>query len=120
MTSWHSASLARSNLLFLTYEELQADLAGRVRQIAAFLDKPLEEGAAEHVAAACSFSAMKSSRASSMAYCKNFWRRGVCGDHVNHLSQDQISLFRDKNEKLLPAPLRERLQFQGKEEEAAQ
>ena len=117
VTSWHSASLARSNLLFLTYEELQEDLVGRVRQIAAFLDKPLEEGTAENIAAACSFSSMKSNRGSSMAYCKNFWRRGVCGDHVNHLSQDQLALFTHKNEKLLPAQLRERLHFHGKEGE---
>lgn len=98
---WH-ASLARPDrVLFLKYEDLLRDPCGNVRRLAAFMGKPFsaaEElaGAVEGVVGLCSFEKMKglevNQKGSSGAYHATardaFFRKGVAGDWVNHMTPE--------------------------------
>lgn len=106
---WYNASLKYDNILFITYEDLSSDVVSVIKKIGQFLNKGTTDLMAETIAKSCDFKIMSKDTKSSMAYCKNFWRKGVCGDHVNHFTKDQIGKFDQKSLKCLPRDLLDRL-----------
>ncbi|XP_040382174.1 cytosolic sulfotransferase 5-like [Oryza brachyantha] len=108
------ASLARPDrVLFLTYEDLLQDAGEHVRAMARFMGRPFspaEEaaGAVEAAVELCSFEKMKglevNRRGTSGSYKSMprdaFFRKGVAGDWVNHMSPEMAArldeVFRDK------------------------
>lgn len=109
--SWYNASLESKNILFVTYEEMSADLEAEISRISSFLDQNLDEETIKGIAEKCTFNSMKNNKKSSMAYCKNFWRKGQCGDHVNHFSEEQITCSDAKSRSKLPEILIKRLKL---------
>jgi len=112
--SWYTAH-TNPNVLIVTYEELQADLAGKVREISSFLGVTLEDDIVSSIVDKCTFGSMRKDKKASMAYCTNFWRKGVCGDWVNHFSEEQGAKFDKKCEEELDEGLVKRLEFKEKE-----
>ena len=107
--SWYQASLTKANVLFITYEEMSKNIESVISQIAAFMNKSVSDDEISGIAEKCTFKSMKNDKKSSMAYCKNFWRKGKCGDHVNFFTEEQIKIFDSKCESLLPEDLMKRL-----------
>ncbi|HEV8149296.1 MAG TPA: sulfotransferase domain-containing protein [Gemmatimonadales bacterium] len=56
---WWQLSQQRSNVLFVSFEEMKRDLAGVVRQVAGFLGQPLGEGELAQVVKKCGFAYMQ-------------------------------------------------------------
>ena len=110
VNSWYEASLKYPNVLFITYEELSRDLSASISTIARFLEKEVDEETLGRITEKCTFSSMKNDKQSSMAYCKNFWRKGVCGDHVNFFTEAQVQRFDERNKQKLPQKLMDRLE----------
>ena len=108
---WYDASLKHDNVLLLTYEELSSCLQLQIERIAKFLGKPLTVGEAEIIATKCKFQQMKADSSSSMGYVKNFMRKGVCGDHVNYFTKEQIARYNEKDEGILPKELLARMKY---------
>ncbi|XP_037484226.1 flavonol 3-sulfotransferase-like [Triticum dicoccoides] len=112
--SYWRASLARPDrVLFLRYEELLQDTGKHVRKLAEFMGRPFspaEEGAGavEGVVELCSFEKMKglevNKKGSAGAYHAmprdSFFRKGVAGDWVNHMTPEMATrldeVVRDK------------------------
>ena len=107
--SWYQASLTNKNILFVTYEEMSQNIETVISQIATFMNQSVDDTKISSIAEKCSFKSMKNDKKSSMAYCKNFWRKGTCGDHVNFFTKEQIKNFDAKSESLLPTELMKRL-----------
>ena len=91
------------NVLFMQYEEMLVDSVGATRQVANFMGRTLSVKQLDHVAALCSFEAMKQrGPASYLATAQHmdesagsFFRKGIKGDWKNHFTDDQ-STFVDK------------------------
>ena len=112
--SYWRASLARPDrVLFLRYEDLLLDTGKHVRRLAEFMGRPFspaEEGAGavEAVVELCSFEKMKglevNKKGSAGAYHAmprdSFFRKGVAGDWVNHMTPEMATrldeVVRDK------------------------
>ena len=107
--SWYQASLNNQNILFVTYEEMSQNIESVISKIAAFLNENIVEEKLLSIAEKCTFKNMKNDKKSSMAYCKNFWRKGTCGDHVNFFNEEQIQHFDVKSKSMLPKELLKRL-----------
>ena len=101
VSEWYQASLSCNNILFLTYEELSKNLEKEITKISLFLGKKIDHKVLKDIAYKCTFSHMKNDGQSSMAHCRNFWRKGICNDHVNFFSKHQIQIFNEKSDKLL-------------------
>lgn len=109
VSSWYEASLSSENILFVTYEEMSQNIESVIQKIALFLGQNADEEKISSIAEKCTFRNMKNDKKSSMAYCKNFWRKGTCGDHLNFFNEEQIEHFDIKTQTLLPRKLIERL-----------
>jgi len=104
VSEWYKAR-NENNVLFLLYEEMKADLKGNVMKIAKFLGKSeillKDDGKLwEEIVHKCSFTSMSKSK--ETYWLKNsrngstkFVRKGIVGDHLNHLSIDQITIIDD-------------------------
>lgn len=94
----------QENILFMTFEEMKADLPGVVRKVAAFLGKQMSEEEVLKIADHCSFGSMSKNPAvnnesivaadSGKAGLK-FMRKGKVGDWKNHLSEAQLKRFKE-------------------------
>ena len=85
----------RANVLFLTYEEMHADLSAVVRKVAAFLGKELTAAQVATVAEHCQFGQMRRNPTTNAAQMPkvageaDFMRKGQVGDWRNYLSEEQ-------------------------------
>ncbi|ABC30183.1 probable sulfotransferase [Hahella chejuensis KCTC 2396] len=94
----------RSNILYLTYEEILSDMPTAVRKIADFVGVDVTERDVQRITEACRFAAMKA-REPEMAH---HYRVGAIGDHRRVMSEAQInSLTHKMNE------VKAMLQFPG-------
>lgn len=85
----------RANVLFLTYEEMHADLPAVVRKVAAFLGKKLTATQVAAIAEHCEFGQMSRNPTTNAAQMPKvageagFMRKGQVGDWRNYLSEEQ-------------------------------
>lgn len=87
------------NVLFLTYEDLQKDLEGSIRKVAAFLEKGLKNEDVQKIVKHCSFDEMKTNPSVNHQWLTDrqfrdpkkaeFLRKGKVGDWKNYLSKEQ-------------------------------
>jgi len=87
-------------VLFFSYEEMQRDPAAHVRRLAEFVGLPFgagEDSAADAIVRLCAFERMNELRATKDGKTEMldnvvdnsfFFRRGVVGDWMNHLSPE--------------------------------
>ncbi len=81
------------NFLFTTYEEMKEDIRGVIRRVAAFLNKELSDDIVEKIVEHTSFEKMKTNpMANRSEMVENFIRKGIVGDFVNYMSEDQRAL----------------------------
>ncbi|KAG8079803.1 hypothetical protein GUJ93_ZPchr0007g4789 [Zizania palustris] len=111
---WHASVMHPDRVLFLKYEDLLQNTGEHVRKLAEFMGRPFSaaeetEGTVASVVELCSFNKMKNFEANktgttegnynSMAH-DAFFRKGVTGDWVNHMSSEMASrldeIFHDK------------------------
>jgi hypothetical protein len=94
---WRAHRADPKKVLFFRYEEMQRDPAAHVRRLAEFVGLPFSSGEEDAVVALCSFERMKGMAATeggrtelSFGVVPNssFFRQGVVGDWVNHLSPE--------------------------------
>ena len=82
-----------SNVLFMCYEQMKADLHSSIRTVATFLGHDIDDAMVNKIAEQCSFSAMKKNdavnKSSMIVYKGDFIRKGVVGDWKNHLTAEQ-------------------------------
>jgi hypothetical protein len=104
LTYWRASLERPDRVLFLRYEDLLQDTGKHVRRLAVFVGRPFsaaEEsaGAVDGVVELCSFEKMKglevNKKGSSGAYHAMprdaFFRKGVSGDWVNHMTPDMAT-----------------------------
>lgn len=113
LTYWHASVAHPDSVLFLKYEDLLRDTGKNVRRLAEFMGRPFsaaeeDAGAVAAVVELCSFDKMKGlevNKSGSMgAYCSMprdaFFRKGVAGDWVNHMTPEMATrldeIVRDK------------------------
>ncbi len=90
--SWW-ANKDKDNFLFTTYEEMKEDIRGVIRKVAAFLNKELSDDTVEKIVEHTSFEKMKANpMANRSEIVENFIRKGIVGDWVNHMNEDQRAL----------------------------
>jgi aryl sulfotransferase len=65
------------NLLFLHHANLKADLPGTIREIATFLEVPIEENRWQAIVDHCGFDYMKANATSSVPLGGAFWDGGA-------------------------------------------
>ena len=92
---WWQASQQADNILFLKYEDMKQDLANAIRQIATFIDVPLNQEILDRVIAGSSFKAMTSNKKTNFDWVpqqegvpKHF-RKGIVGDWRTQFSPEQ-------------------------------
>lgn len=98
--------LDSSNILFIKYEDMKADLASVIREVAKFLEKELTEEQIEILAKHLSFESMKKNNAvngeDSLEYLRknnlvnvdgSFIRAGKVGKYKEELSPEIIKQF---------------------------
>ncbi len=82
------------NFLFTTYEEMTKDIRRVIRRVATFLDKELSDDIVEKIVDHTSFENMKANpMVNRSETLKNFIRKGVIGDWVNYMNEDQRSFI---------------------------
>jgi len=97
---WHNvlsywALRHQPNILFLTYEDMHADLPKVVRQVAEFLGKELSDIQIEAIVSHSSFGQMRSNPMTNAAAMRKvpgegeFMRKGQVGDWVNYFTEEQ-------------------------------
>ncbi|XP_039596295.1 sulfotransferase 2B1-like isoform X2 [Polypterus senegalus] len=93
---------AKEQVLYISYEEMIADLKGSVSKVCTFLDKPLSEEVIEKIADHCTFKNMKQNKMSNYSLVpeefmdqkkSTFLRKGISGDWKNVLTVAQAELF---------------------------
>nr|XP_020663040.1 bile salt sulfotransferase isoform X1 [Pogona vitticeps] len=101
ITGWLKLK-GKSNIFFITYEQLQQDLRGSVEHLCRFLGKELDEAAITSVVQNASFEAMqKNNMCNSTMLPKEvmdqekgtFLRKGMCGDWKTHFTVAQSECF---------------------------
>ena len=82
-----------SNVLFMCYEQMKADLHSSIRMVATFLGHDIDDAMLNKIAEQCTFTAMKKNNAvnktSIKVFDKEFLRKGVVGDWRNHFTAEQ-------------------------------
>jgi hypothetical protein len=98
---WNTSKAKPDKVLFLKYEEVLHDPTKNIEKIAEFIGQPFcdaekEAGIVESIIELCSFEKMKASGANSTGSLhmmaneyphESFFRKGVIGDWVNHVTQ---------------------------------
>ncbi|KAH0626623.1 hypothetical protein JD844_001707 [Phrynosoma platyrhinos] len=101
ITGWMKLK-GKSNIFFISYEQLQQDLCGSVKRLSHFLGKDLDEAAIASVVENTSFEAMrKNNMCNSTELPKEFMdqekgtflRKGICGDWKTHFTVAQSEYF---------------------------
>ncbi|XP_033025865.1 bile salt sulfotransferase [Lacerta agilis] len=101
VTGWMKLK-GKSNLIFISYEELKQDLYGIVERLCHFLGKELDEAAIMSVVENTSFEAMRrNDMCNSTMLPKEFMdqekgtflRKGICGDWKTHFTVAQSEYF---------------------------
>ena len=78
------------NFLFTTYEEMKEDIRGVIKRVATFLNKELSDDTVEMIVEHTSFEKMKANPMSNKSeIVENFLRKGIVGDWVNYMCEDQ-------------------------------
>jgi aryl sulfotransferase len=105
---------AEPNIVFLHYDELQADLEGQMRRLAARLDLTVPDARWPDLVAAATFGAMRS-RAGAVAPTtdgrsmwkddEQFFRKGTSGQWRSLLDEDDLDRYRRRVEALAPPDL---------------
>jgi len=99
---YYEASLDRpSEILFLTYEDMQKDAVNNVKRLAEFLGYPFtkdeeEEGEVHQIVKLCSFDSLKEvSKHGVIAGHSTdiFFRNGTIGDWANHLTNEMSQIL---------------------------
>lgn len=92
---WWQASQTAPNILFLKYEDMKADLAGAVTQIADFIGVPMDQLLLERVVAGSSFKAMSTNEKTNFNWVPQreglptHFRKGMVGDWRNQFTSEQ-------------------------------
>lgn len=97
------------NVHMVHFANLKADMQGQIRQIAAFLDIPVDEAKLEQVLLHCSFDYMKANATKSVPLGGAFWdggaetfiHKGTNGRWREVLSAEQIDRYEQRAEKEL-------------------
>uniref|UniRef100_A0ACB8EV38 Uncharacterized protein n=2 Tax=Sphaerodactylus townsendi TaxID=933632 RepID=A0ACB8EV38_9SAUR len=93
----------RSNIFFISYEELKQNLRGSVEQLCRFLGKELDDEAVTSVVENASFEAMRRNKMCNSTMLPKelmdqekgtFLRKGVCGDWKNNFTVAQSEYFK--------------------------
>ncbi|CAG9770765.1 unnamed protein product [Ceutorhynchus assimilis] len=96
-----------SNILILRYEDMKANTSNTIRQIAKFIGKTLSDDDIEAICKYLSFSNMQKNTACNfqigidVLQCEgvyndtgnHFVRKGIVGDHKNHMAPDLVEKF---------------------------
>uniref|UniRef100_A0A453AK56 Sulfotransferase n=1 Tax=Aegilops tauschii subsp. strangulata TaxID=200361 RepID=A0A453AK56_AEGTS len=103
---WQASQVTPERILFLRYEEMLRDPVGSVRELAQFLGVPFtgtEEAAElpEEIVKLCSIETLRGVSANKMVadgiFVKfprtSFFRKGVAGDWVNHMTPEMAQRF---------------------------
>ena len=99
-----------SNVLFVSYEEMKADLNKSIKTIASFLGHNLSDEEIVKISEQSTFTAMKKNNAvnktSAKVFGDQFIRKGIVGDWKNYFTADQSAML-DKlvEEKITPMGL---------------
>ncbi|KAG8079797.1 hypothetical protein GUJ93_ZPchr0007g3067 [Zizania palustris] len=107
---WHASIARPDRVLFLKYEDLLRNTGEHLRKLAEFMGRPFsaaEEaaGTVESVVELCSFDNMKNLDVNKTGAIERkyhsvahdaFFRKGVTGDWVNHMSSRLDEIFHDK------------------------
>uniref|UniRef100_A0A0A9BJ87 Sulfotransferase n=1 Tax=Arundo donax TaxID=35708 RepID=A0A0A9BJ87_ARUDO len=103
---WEASRRSPESVLFLRYEEMLQDPAGKLREIAAFMGCPLstveeEAGVVHAILELCSMEKQKSLAVNKNGAFevkgllrignKNFFRKGVAGDWRNHMTPEMAA-----------------------------
>ncbi|XP_013400596.1 sulfotransferase 1C2A [Lingula anatina] len=95
--SWWENARNKSNVLFLTYEEMIKDSVAAVRKIAEFIGRPGTEELYKAIADACAFDKMKTLKTPTEPKCWKgenlMYRKGKVGDWKNWFTVAQNEHF---------------------------
>lgn len=98
------------NLLFVYYNDLQTDLTGEIRRVADFLSIPVSDAEITGVAEKVSLAAMRRKAEALEGLNENFrggattfFYKGSNGRWKGVLSDDELALYHEAAERLLPA-----------------
>lgn len=97
------------NVMLLHFSDLKQDLPGQIRQIAAFLDIPINESKWDAILEHCSFAWMKKNATKSVPLGGAFWdagaqvfiNKGVNNRWVDALSPEQVAAYESRAEQEL-------------------
>ncbi|XP_075896038.1 sulfotransferase 2B1-like [Nelusetta ayraudi] len=98
---WLSAE-DKDRILYISYEEMIADLKNSLSRIAQFLEKPLEADVLKKIAEQCLFSSMKKNKMSNYSEAprefvdqskSEFLRKGIAGDWKKLLTEEEAEHF---------------------------
>ncbi|XP_028263521.1 sulfotransferase family cytosolic 2B member 1-like isoform X2 [Parambassis ranga] len=96
--SWLNAE-NKQHIMYISYEELSADLKASVAKVAEFLEKRLDDEVMEKIAEKCLFNNMKENKifrselASQYLDQTKLFRKGVVGDWKNLLAAEEAEHF---------------------------
>lgn len=97
---WWRNSQQATNILFVTYEDMQKDLIGVIAQVAQFVGIPASPTLLHSVAEQSTFQSMLSNPKANFqwskprpGYIKQDLRKGIVGDWRNHFTPEQNALF---------------------------
>ncbi|CAM0870990.1 unnamed protein product [Alopecurus aequalis] len=103
---WNASKISPERVMFLRYEEMILDPVGTVRELARFLGLPFSSGeeatgAPGNIVKLCSMETMKGLDANNIGTSgifikfphKSYFRKGVVGDWVNHMTPEMASRF---------------------------
>ncbi|XP_028263522.1 sulfotransferase family cytosolic 2B member 1-like [Parambassis ranga] len=96
--SWLNAE-NKQHIMYISYEELSADLKASVAKVAEFLEKRLDDEVMEKIAEKCLFENMKENKifhsevVSKYLDHTKFFRKGVVGDWKNLLAAEEAEHF---------------------------
>jgi aryl sulfotransferase len=89
-----------ANVLFVHYDDMQADLDGQMRRVAAFLDVPVDEARWPQLVAACTFEGMKARAAEIAPFeehfvggADTFLYKGTNGRWRDVLTPDELAAY---------------------------
>ncbi len=103
---------ARPQMMWVYYEDMQADLAAVVRQVAEFLEMPVSESVIQSTVKGAQFESMSAQHNKNMP--PGFFRKGQSGDGQSKFSAAGMQLMQERMEKhLRHTPMFERYGFRA-------
>ena len=93
------------NVIFIHFEDMKENLEAVVRNLAAFIGKPLTDDTINDIVKYCEFDNMKQNTTGNLSVVKvikaeisPFMRKGAVGDWKNYFSQEQSDFIDQKYE----------------------